>query len=458
MARRNRIKYRQRTHEGAFARNIDPEMALRRSVMACLLWEKQFYEDGMAIADRIAKLIPYVCPETVASMAREARNQMKLRHVPLLMAREMSRHDTHKPFVCKLLCDVIQRPDEMTELMALYWQERHQPLSAQVKKGLAKAFTKFDGYQLSKYNRKGLVNLRDVLFLCHPKPNDKTQAETWKKLAENRLEPADTWEVNLSRGLNKKETWERLLSQKKLGALALLRNLRNFQQVGVEANLVLDGIQQMNVEKILPFRFISAAQHAPQWETGIEKAMLRSMRCREKLAGHTVLLIDVSGSMDALVSKRSDISRLDAACGVAMLLREICPKIDIYSFSYDLKAVPARKGFALRDAIVHSQIHGGTYLGTAVQAIYETGKMAIPHGYGQTGGVYMRGQNAKPDRLIVITDEQSHDKVPDPKSPGYMINVAACQNGVGYGPWIHIDGWSEAVIDYIQFYERTTSK
>jgi len=51
--------------------------------------------------------------------------------------------------------------------------------------------------------------------------------------------------------------------------------------------------------------------------------------------------------------------------------------------------------------------------------------------------------------MIVITDEQSHDSVPDPPCRGCMINIASCQNGVGYGAWLHIDGWSKAVIDYI---------
>jgi 60 kDa SS-A/Ro ribonucleoprotein len=58
------------------------------------------------------------------------------------------------------------------------------------------------------------------------------------------------------------------------------------------------------------------------------------------------------------------------------------------------------------------------------------------------------------NRLIVITDEQSHDRVPAPKSDrGYMINVASYRNGVGYGAWTHIDGWSEAVIEYIRAVE-----
>ncbi len=33
------------THEGAPAHNLASEFQLRRSVLACLLWESQFYED-----------------------------------------------------------------------------------------------------------------------------------------------------------------------------------------------------------------------------------------------------------------------------------------------------------------------------------------------------------------------------------------------------------------------------
>jgi len=62
-------------------------------------------------------------------------------------------------------------------------------LSAGVKRGLARAFTKFDAYQLAKYDRESVVKLRDVLFLCHAKPKDEAQAALWKKLVENTLEP-----------------------------------------------------------------------------------------------------------------------------------------------------------------------------------------------------------------------------------------------------------------------------
>ena len=55
-------------------------------------------------------------------------------------------------------------------------------------------------------------------------------------------------------------------------------------------------------------------------------------------------------------------------------------------------------------------------------------------GYYSSQTSVMKGRNIDPDRLIVITDRQSHDPVPDPEELGYMINIASCKNGVGYNP------------------------
>jgi hypothetical protein len=126
--------------------------------------------------------------------------------------------------------------------------------------------------------------------------------------------------------------------------------------------------------------------------------------------------------------------RTDAAYGLAVLLREVAEKVAVYSFSNALVEVPARRGFALRDAIDRSQSHGATYLGKAVEEL---------------------NGRERYDRLIVITDEQAHDSVSGPKGKGYVINVASYQNGIGYGKWTHIDGWSESVVDYIRTLEST---
>ena len=443
------------TYEGAPAKRINAEQELRRSLMACLLWENNFYEEGESIAKRIASLVSEVKPATVASMAIEAREKMKLRHAPLWVIREMAKLTNHKAFVANTLERVIQRSDELAEFLSLYWLDGRQPLSGQVKKGLARAFQKFNAYQLAKYNRDEAIKLRDVLFLCHAKPKDAEQEILWKQLIGGTLPIPDTWEVALSTGKNKKETWERLIVENKLGALALLRNLRNMAEVGVDENIIFDGLSDMKTEKVLPFRFISAARFVPQWERQLELAMFKCLEGHKKLPGKTVLLIDVSGSMDNAISSKSDLKRYDAANGLAILARELCDDVSIYSFSMSLKQIPARRGFALRDAIATSQEHGGTPLGLAIKSIYAPKTFVenttnFGYGYGNQSTNF-QGQAQYPNRLIVLTDEQSSDPVPNPVTgKGYMINVASNKNGVGYGAWNHIDGWSEAVFDYIQ--------
>ena len=150
---------RPRTHEGALAVVVSPELALRRSVLACMLWEDEFYEDGVAIAGRIRELVPKVDAAKVAALAVEARTAMKLRHAPLLLVREMARHTTHRGLVAETMAAVIQRADELAEFVAIYWKDGRAPLSGQVKKGLAAAFGKFDEYALAKYNQIGRAHV-----------------------------------------------------------------------------------------------------------------------------------------------------------------------------------------------------------------------------------------------------------------------------------------------------------
>jgi 60 kDa SS-A/Ro ribonucleoprotein len=325
----------------------------------------------------------------------------------------------------------INRPDELTELLAIYWKDGKRPISKQMKIGLGKAFEKFDEYQLAKWNREGDIKLRDVLFLVHAKPS-KEREELYKRLANNELATPDTWESRLAGGENKKDVFEDLLKRKKLGYMALLRNLRGMIQAGVNSDLIRPALIEP-APSVLPYRFIAAAKHAPMFEPQLDQAMMKTMDSMDQLSGETVLLVDVSGSMDAALSAKSDLTRLDAACGLAILLSGVCPKLRMFTFSNNLVEVPPRKGMALRDAIVRSQQHGGTDLGGAVNTVMK---------------------QVKYERLIVISDEQSQTRVPDPTGKAYMINVASNKHGIGYGPWTHIDGFSEACVGFIQEYEK----
>lgn len=423
------INYAGQTHEGAPAARMTPEQALRRSVMSCLLWEREFYEDGLDIAERITRLASEVPAEVLAALAIEARSSFNLRHVPLLLTVALAKRGG--PIVGETIERVIQRADELTELLAIYWRGGKRPLSKQMKVGLARAFRKFDAYALAKYDRANAVRLRDVLFLTHAKPKDDEQAALWKALAANELIAPDTWEVALSGGADKRETFERLIREGQLGSLALLRNLRNMIEAGCDTGLVRDAIiARKGAHRVLPFRYIAAARAAPQFEPAIDQALSEAIGAMEVLPGKTAVLVDVSGSMNARLSARSDMTRMDAAAALASI---IPGDVRVFTFSHHVVEVPPRRGMAGVDAVIKSQQHGGTYLGAAMEAI----NSQVPY-----------------DRLIVVTDEQSADRVPGPKGRGYMINVASASNGVGYGPWVHIDGFSEAVLRFIGEHER----
>lgn len=430
MATLNRLA-RITTHEGAPAKRIDPLAQLERSVMSCLLWENEFYESGQTIAQRIADLVKQVPAADVARVAVQAKMDMRLRHVPLLLARELLRTQDGRAAFGAVAEKVFARADDIAEFLALYWKDnKAEPLAKQAKRHVGEAFRRFDEYQLAKYNGgQKAVKLRDAIRITRPKPKDAAQAELWRKLVKGELATPDTWEVELSKGGDKKAAWTRLLSEQKLGGLAMLRNIRNMREAGVPDELIRAGIVRVQVGKLLPINFISAARHNPQFEAELEAKFTECFAGKAKLAGSTIVLVDVSGSMDDKLSGRSELTRMDVACSLAMIGREMFDHLRVFTFSNDVVEVPGRKGFGLRDAITGSQPHGGTELGKAIRALPAC------------------------DRLVVITDEQSHDSVPDRK--GYLINVASAKNGVGYGTWLHIDGWSDKVLDYIARYEQS---
>ena len=422
-----------------------PEALLRRSVMACLLWEDVAYENGISVAHTIRELIARVPAQKVFDLAVEARTKQKLRHVPLFIAREMARLPSHKGLVGKLLPLIIKRPDELSEFLAIYWKDGKQPLSKQVKTGLANAFQQFDAYQLAKWNKKNAIKLRDVLFLIHPHPGDKENL--FKKLADNTLSLPDTWEAALSSGADKKETWTRLINEGKLGALAFLRNLRNMEKAGVEKGVILRGFKSLHPQWLLPFNYMAPAKWAPDWERAIEALMLRSLDTTRKLPGHTVFVVDVSGSMDCPVSRKSVFNRLDAAAAMAIIAMEKSELLTLYATSgsdyertHKTVKLKPRRGFALCDEIrkAAGELGGG---GIFTRQCLEYLEKVEP---------------VRPDRIIIFSDSQDCD-YPEKSMPrpfgvkNYIVDVSSHSRGIGFdGLWTaEISGWSEHFLDYI---------
>jgi 60 kDa SS-A/Ro ribonucleoprotein len=450
--------YTEKNSVGTPVHAISAEKQLVRVTLAHMLWENQFYVDGKSNAAQVQSLVAKAEPEFVGELAVMARNDYKLRHIPLLLTRELARNRKLK---AETLASVIQRPDEMSEFLSIYWKDGKTPLAAQVKKGLAQAFGKFNEYQLAKWDKNSAaISLKDVMFLTHPNPVDTAQAVLFNKVANGSLETPDTWETQLSAGEDKAEVFARLMAERKLGALAFLRNLRNMVQAGISESVIRGYAKNLNVDKVLPYRFIAAARIVPQFEDMLEEMMFRAVATHEKLPGRTVLVVDTSGSMGQRIGGKSDMSRLDAACALAILAREICEEVVIYATAGDdsrrthaTAKLPPRRGFALAEYIRKGEVTrklggGGIFLLQCMDFIAKAEK------------------DNQVDRVIIMSDEQdTGGRGFEPgkakrltKDKNYIFNIGSYVNGVNSAEWETVTGFSEATIDYIQARENEFSQ
>lgn len=461
---------------GNQTRELTAYEKLQRSAINCLLWEDTFYEDGESIADRIKNYMEQVTPEQARSVLKEAKVENKLRHMPLFLLVNMAKNGY---LTAEDVANTITRVDDMSELLSLYWStdwkdstgntvKNKHTVPKSIVKGIQKALPKFDEYQLAKYRGDRYdVSLKTVIKMTHPKPENAEMEALWGRAINGNLATPDTWEVGLTNchtPAEKKEFWTRMLTEKtekgfnKLGALALIRNLRNMQSVNVDEDNIRSALGSASMSKILPFQLVTAARYAPQLEDVLETKLLESIDSMEKLEGDTVVLLDTSGSMRSPLSGKGETTCQDVAASMGAIIRGVCNKSIIYTFQESIQAVPSgRKGFALIDCVRRAPSGGTSVIDCTNDAIR----------------LYKESHNGKyPARVIVVTDEQTNsdgtgrswrrgttvklDNLPS-NCNGYIINVGTYENGVGYNNscnYVHINGWSENVLKYISSYEK----
>jgi len=446
------------TYEGGAAKSFTPTQELERAVMSCFLWEDSFYESGENIADRIINLVQKIQSiREITNIGIKAKDS-GIRHAPLLIAvalvkkyrgMEYSNQEANKPLIRQYIYDVIRRADELSEMLALWKKvngDNLKPIPRILKEGVALAFGKFNAYQFAKYKGNAKeISLRDVMFLTHPTPSeDRTML--YRQIANNKLKSPDTWEVSLSAGNDKRETFERLMKEKKLGALAFLRNLRNMYAAGVKRSLINQYGMSLKFDKVFPFRFVAAWKAIKEF-TGRTPPFLYKINetfSEIGIEGATLFFIDVSGSMEQSLSKRSDMERIDAACALGAIGAEIFENCDVVSFSHTYKHVMlGRDIYDNIKEISNSQHHVSTELWESLREWLET-----------SGREYVR--------LIIITDEQVSDNYRDNPimnlpSMTYIINVGTYSRGIKYpgnSRVVRINGFSEAIIKYIIEYEK----
>jgi 60 kDa SS-A/Ro ribonucleoprotein len=384
--------------------------------------------DETTLAKQRVKHIVDLCNENdpwfVANLAEYIRSDMYLRSVPLVMVASLAqRGRLYKETVAR----VVQRPDEITELLAV-WQyvsgrKDLKALPNALKKGLALAMQKhvqgktFEdaAYGVGKYRggNRGQVTFLDVMRLVHPRPLNDIQNQVFQAIKNDTIPTPYTWETELSAAgpdpAAKKKVWENLLDSGKLPYMAALRNIRNIIQADVSPAHVRKLADLLTNEKLVlkskqfPFRWFAAYKMLAKegfsnvYMKLIFEALERAIQMSvpnipgfDQISDSRVLIsCDTSSSMTDRFSANSEIRRYEIALVLGLLLQTKLPLVTISAFAEGFKVYPPT-----------SQILSS--VGTTVGKIGEIGHSTNGHLVLQ----WAREQKAVYDYVMLFSDMQ----------------------------------------------------
>ncbi|MEU0034883.1 TROVE domain-containing protein [Streptomyces sp. NPDC006333] len=468
-----------RTHQGGRGRERDARSELFLLAVSHFVSQQTFYETGTERDDRFAALVRELAvhdPSWTAALLGWLRGDGNLRSASVVGAAEYvkARLDagvTDGPANRQVVASVLRRPDEPGELLA-YWTSRYgRNVPKPVKRGVADAVRRlYHGRSLLKYDTASRgYRFGDILNLVHaaPDPDKPWQGELFQYALDRRHNPDTaqppasnrvlvahrelmavpvaerravvtasdgaerlaaaglTWEALAGwlQGPMDKAAWEAVIPS--MGTMALVRNLRNFDEAGVGDDVAarvatrISDPAEVARSRQFPFRYLAAYRHAPslRWSYPLEQALGHSLANVPALPGRTLVLVDRSGSMFfSRLSDRSELNRADAAAvfGTALALR--AADADLVQFGTGSDRVRYRGGESVLKVLERFGDLGGTNTSEAVRAHY-------------------RGH----DRVLIVTDEQaaySHHGDPTEQIPAhvpvYTWNLAG--HRAGHGP------------------------
>ncbi|HJP87801.1 MAG TPA: TROVE domain-containing protein [Candidatus Limnocylindrales bacterium] len=425
-------------------------------------------------------------PAWIAAFVPFLRREMHLRSASVVMAAEFAHarraaasdgdEATAKakagtaagPSTRSVIASALDRADEPAELLAYWHQEHGRRMPQPVKRGIADAVGRlFTERAALKYDGQSRVyRMADVIDLVHPDPVDARQSAVFKWLLDKRHDREDiaidaeqlpivaaraeleqmplddrrallgapdvgerfkragvTWEW-LSGWLNgpmDAQAWEAVIPS--MGYMALLRNLRNFDDAGVSdatrkaVAAKLADPAEVASSRQLPLRFYSAwkSLSTMHWGDALERALELSLQNVPALPGRTLVMVDVSGSMAAAMSNKSKAQRWELAALFGAALATRAEKADVFAFQSTHSRVDIRNVSSVLRGIdmFKPLVGGGTNTWPAVRASF-----------------------SKHDRVVILTDEQAFfdyrsatvpaDEIP---VPIYTFNLAGYKTG-----------------------------
>ncbi|MEV6242309.1 TROVE domain-containing protein [Lentzea sp. NPDC051838] len=438
-----------RTYEGGdgYVRNTKSELFLL--AVSNMGGEHTFYESGGQRDARFAQLVRAAAlsdPEWTARLLKWLRGEANMRTASLVgaaefvLARLLSGSDagvTNRAVVDS----VLQRADEPGELLAYWTSTNGRRVPKPIKRGIADAVRRlYDERAILKWDSDARgFRMADVLNLAHPSPGASWQGSLFQYVLDRRRDadvavPAElrviaarrelmawpveerralfgrpdaadvlrragmTWEAVAGwlQGPLTREVWEALAPS--MGYMALLRNLRNFDEAGmsdevaatVAARLADPG--QVARSRQFPFRFLSAYEAAPslRWGHALDQALQASLSNLPALPGRSLILVDTSGSMTGgRISQHSKVTPAKAAAVFGVALGVKGERVDV-------------RGFA-DGVFTHVLPRGGSVVREVDRFLQRIGEV----GYGtDIAGSLARTYDGH-DRVFIISDMQT---------------------------------------------------
>lgn len=458
---------------GRPAFKMNNEDKLITQVLTSFFNESKYYGDNSKeIVDNI-RTIARTNPKFIANLAIFTRNEMHMRTISHVLTAELANEINGKPYARKTINKVVERVDDMTEILSYILENFGKPIPNSVKKGLGDTFKNFNEYALAKYNRDKKVTLKDILCLSRPTPNSIEQSILWKKVLEDNLETPITWETELSAKGNTAAVWERLILEKRLGYMAMMRNLRNILKAGVSdkaLNMVysfLSNKEAVLKNKQLPFRYYSAYNTIKKERLGtskiydaLESAIKISTYNITPLKGKTLIAADVSGSMTSnTISSKSQVTCAEIAVILMALANYICEETITTTFDDKLymSNLSTTNGIIANANSINCN-GGGT-------------DITLPLKYAIQNKIFV-------DRIIILSDNEINsgwDGTHWRRSSSVSCQALANEykNKINPNVWIHaidlegygtqqfkgdhvniLAGWNEKILEYISLMEE----
>lgn len=455
-------------HEGHVAYHMDDALKLLTMALTTMFGEPKFYGNN---TDELIKLAEKLCSagkgEFVAKLAVWARTKGNLRSVSHALVAVVAHCCKGEEYVRKAVEAVAsQRGDDGTEILASYAALYGKPFPNALRRGVRDALSGMSAFEIAKYQSNSReFKLRDTLRITHPVPRDQEAAEAMSACLSGTLPKPKGWETELSARGNNAQVWNELISERRLGYMALLRNLRNIIVAGANVAPVLKVLSNptaVHKSRQLPFRFYSAWREldsAGMCSTRVSRVLDDAMQAScdnvDRLPGRTAILIDTSGSMSATVSARSLVTCRDIAAVLGAIASHISDDAWVCKFDTDASPLSFTGSSILADVRAVPFAGGGTYMAKGFECLMESGFDA--------------------DRIIVISDNE----VNGGRSAwgGQMTTVQReldlYRKKVGHDVWCHaidlqgygtqqfmghqvnvIAGWSEQLLRFLMLAEN----